>query len=458
MKPSAPSSLVAISLIATSLGGCLGDQVEPVAELDEATPDIVERRAERPCNGAREAGALGVFGPEPPSAYSLTEAPDCNDATVICVTPATLQGEVDDGTEVIVLRDGVYTANDLDGDFLSIDGQELWAEHVGGAILEFGIEAGGNGIQHAGSRLRGLVFDIDDATHVPDQLASGTTIISAWGDATHLRIDDTEFHGNGLVDTGIYVASPSDLQLERLEIDGLRRYGTLVEGAGPVNTPVFAQDIRVDDVSSPLNPKHGVGLRFSESVVLNRARVRDVRWAGIVVNGEAMGSQVTSVDVDRVGIGSTTGAVGVYLDNTTRHTTIQDFCVGPQTRIGVNSEWDNWCDHAVPGCDTPTHDMFPRAHHTTVKDGLVEAWQIGVHFDQGTVAGNVEDMIFRNYLRAGIVFHNNLSDANLWPNYDDGSTEANNDFQEAQNNCSTCDVTFSVWTDPTPQCVGQPAC
>ena len=155
MTPSKRLLFAALPLLTLSLGGCTGDGFEPIAELDEPA-DSVARRSELPCNGAREARSLGVFAPKPPSDYA-DEVPDCADANVACVSPATLQDEVDAGTEIIVLADGVYTSDALDGAFLTIDGQELWAQNRGGAVLEFGIEAGGNGIQHMGARLRGLV-------------------------------------------------------------------------------------------------------------------------------------------------------------------------------------------------------------------------------------------------------------------------------------------------------------
>ena len=37
---------------------------------------------------------------------------------------------------------------------------------------------------------------------------------------------------------------------------------------------------------------------------------------GITINGESTGSNLTDIDVDRVGTNETTARVGVYLDNT----------------------------------------------------------------------------------------------------------------------------------------------
>lgn len=412
-----------------------------------------------PCRGVSEAATLGIVPPLPPAVYS---PPAENPGTVEYVDPSNLQTKVSTaGVTTLVLEDGVYTTDDITGDYLQIKGQALWAEHLGGAVLEFGVAAGGNST-HADSELHGLVFDIQDSGILPT-FGSGTyspadSVISAWGNATGLLIEDCRIHGNDNGDTGIYVASPDGFEAHRLEIDGLHRYGMLIEGAGTVTNPMPVTDIRVWDIDDPSESTSGVGIRLGETATLSRANVRDVRWAGVVINGDSDGSTVSYVDVDRVGTSETTGRVGIYLDNVAREVTVDHFCVGPDVRIGVNSEWDHWCDVMQMSCTTPEESMFPRGIDNVVEYGLSEAELIGVHFDQGTVNGDVNNVTFRNYSRAAIVLHNNVSTEMAWPTYDDGSSQSSNTFEETESNCSICDVTYSVWNDTTPQCVGSGAC
>ncbi len=468
------SSLFVLPLLAVSLAACSID-ADPNAELElESDPDgssidldatdrlesdAPSRPAEQLCGGAREANVLGIVAPTPPvAAYDPAEEPDCNDPDVECgVTPATLQNAINGSKRVLVLDDGVYPTNAITTDYLSLEGREIWAKNPGGAVLEFGIETGGNNSltkDFSGSVLRGLVFDVDDFDHVPSHPASGPTIVSAWGGATDLHIEDCIFHGNRTIDVGIYVTSAEGLELRRLEIDGLFTYGALVEGAGTVTTPVLVEDIRVDDIGNhPTGAPTGVGLRLGETAEITRVRARDIRWAGIVVNGDSDGTVVSHVDLDRIGGGFNTGGVGVYLDNISDGTTVQTFCVGPRTRIGVNSEWDHWCDANLPQCTTPPAEMFSRAFDSVIEDGLIESELIGVHFDQGTVNGHVENVTFRGYTHAGIDFFHNLATGDSAPNWSIGaSTQTGNVFHECQTDEDICDVTHAHWNDATPAC------
>lgn len=428
----------------------------------EVQAAVCDDPVELPCNGAPEAAGLGIVLPDAPASYAV---PACSSPDVTCVTPATIAAEFDTNTPIIVFEDGVYAASDIVGDFLAIEGQTLVARNVGGATLQFGVEAGGTNnalLDFSGSQIQGLVFDINDASLVaqPPNLgsAAGRSAIRAWGDATGLEVRDVVVRGNGELDTGIYVTSPDGFVAHRLQLRDLRRFGMLAQGLGVVSTPIDIEHVLIENVAEaevvadPTAATTGVGIVLSERGTISHVRIRDIEHAGITINGDSSLSRVDHVDIDRISVGETVRGVGVYLDNTAVSTVVENFCVGPDTRIAVNAEWDHWCDDGMTSCTTPASEMFPRTYKNLVRDGLSEAWLIGVHFDQGTLSSNVHDVVFRNYETAALVFHHNAEQA-TWPVYDDASSEqSNNTFGVPQINGSVCDLTFDHWNDATPQC------
>src|SRR5690606_31947358 len=163
---------------------------------------------------------------------------------------------------------------------------------------------------------------------------------------------------------------------------------------------------------------------------------------------------LSDLDIDRIGVGGCAGGVGVYIERFSEDTIVQDFCVGPNTRIAVNSEWDHQND---PNQSIPKGS---RGFNTEVRSGLSEAWFAGVGFDQGTVGGSVHDVTFRNYEKAGIIFYHNCEigdpdcsaeDPPGWS--DEAATQSDNTFEVTEENCNVCDVTHSHWSYD-PQCVG----
>jgi hypothetical protein len=263
----------------------------------------------------------------------------------------------------------------------------------------------------------------------------------AWGDATDLVIADSVIHGNGRLTTGVLIGSADGFELARVEVMNTRDYGVFVAGPTPTAAAVIA-DLRITDVRADDGSISGIGLRLSSVAEVRRVAVRDVRFAGIATLGESFGTTLSHIDIDRIGVGDPQhGGVGVYFDDTTRGTTLEHFCIGRETKIAVNSEWDHHTDSNLG---------YPVGIDNVVRHGLSEAWYIGVHFDQGTIGGEVHDVVFRNYRRAGIVFHNNVSDEALWPNYDDGSRQHDNAFEVPQVDSEVCDVSFTIWNHPGP--------
>lgn len=420
------------------------------------------------CNGAVEARSLGIDPPSAPQSYTLP------DNLIVVGSTQELQNllvwnlQVNQTRLDILLLDGVYEPDDLtNGKYLKLYGSHrLWARHPGGAVLKFGIDAGGNNASFygAGAEFHGLTFDITDPTAAPvfpDQCTPihdctqtvDSYALIAWGASQNVRVEDCEFRGNGVIGWGVVSTSPNGFVGSRLAIGGFLMNGLRVsqpKGAPDLPIPVQLSDLVVTDIDDPNHeaPTGESAIQLFATGSLERAYIRDIHRAGVVTGGNLRGGLVRDIDVDRVGGGGVLG-VGIYMDNTTESTEVTEFCVGPETEDGVRSEWDNYKLPFDP------LRMFPRGINNHVNHGLIEATRMGVAFDQGTIDSGVEDCILRNYSWAGIWFHRNYADLADWPNYTPqvmGSWEANNTFLEDPT--QVCEVV----RDQHPNNVQDPVC
>jgi hypothetical protein len=440
--------LAVVSLI--GLSACRGEELDSCGGEGPNMEHVrVEDGAERPvatvCDGDPMAQWLGIEAPLPPA--ELLEPPsvvwtDVDDT-------ASLLEAVNEGAPHIRLASGSYGAEGLDQDFLQIRGQQLWAAEPGKVRLEFGVQAGGNnegGKDFGGSELHGLVFDIHDPSWAAATTKERAAIV-AWGGATGLVVEDCEIFGNSVLSAGIYISSPDASSIARVRITNTRRWGILIVGETP-SAAAEIEDVQVIGVHGHKHSDAGVGLRLGATAHVRRVLVREARFAGIATLDNSAGTTLSHIDIDTIGLGQHArgGGVGVYFDDTTRDTVLENFCIGPTTKIAVNSEWDHHPDAQL---------AHPRGVDNVVRHGLSDAWFVGVHFDQGTVNGEVHDVVFRGYERAAIIFHNNVSAEELWPNYDDGSHQHDNVFEVPQADGEVCDLTYTIWNSAGPvACVG----
>ncbi|EDM74237.1 hypothetical protein PPSIR1_41089 [Plesiocystis pacifica SIR-1] len=424
-----------LSLALVGLSAC--DEAEALDSddalgFDDPSEASFRSNPSLPCSGAREASLLGIGLPQGPSEplpaalQPLTPVDNVDDLELQLLDPMITD---------IVLDDGVYPAADLDTNYLRLRGKKLWAKNVGGPVFEFGVDAGGNGTSFDGGELHGIVFDVSDPNAMvpytskdPDlNPIQALGVVVSWGDATNLVIEDCVIDGNGVAHEGLKMAAPQGLELRRLEVRDVRRHGVQINGptddATPSPGPIL-EHLDISDVRDAVWDRWGVGIWLGEQSLVEHVRVRDVRWAGMVVLEDADQSYLRYIDVDEVGVGATTGSVGVYFDLQSVYVTLENFCVGPDTRIGVNSEWDNLDN------DEGLIEL-PRGMHNVVQNGLVQAHFIGVHFDQGTVDGWVNNLTLRNYSRAGITFHHNIANLGQWPKFNPGPWPANGSVQSA---------------------------
>ena len=403
-------------------------------------------RAGAPCEGAPEAVALGIDPPQPPQPYALPVGTQVIRVTTTAQLQRALAWDPQQNARRldIVLADGVYAAEGLDnGRSLRLWGSHrLWAETLGGAVLEFGIDVGGNDPPQAswygaGAEFHGLVFDLAAADRAAvlgrgDPAHDGHALV-AWGDSQRVVIEDCEFRGHGQVAWGIRIDSPNGFVARRLVIHGFSTYGLAVLQADArrpdLPAPVELRDLRVTDIDDPLHePLFGeAGIWLAATGSLERAYLRRIHRAGVVTGGNLRGGSLRDLDIDAIGDSQLEG-VGVYLDNTTVDTQVSEFCIGSRTAWGVRSEWDNHGRPASAGTEA-----FPRGIRNVVHHGLIEAWRVGVWFDQGTVDSGVHDVVFRGYAWAAIGLYRNLRRLAAWPSYDPqtaGSWARDNRFAE----------------------------
>lgn len=413
--------------------------------------DLCTEPVEAPCDGDPLAATLGITLPTPPaSSYTLPGS------YVEVSNTADLVAKAGDAVNypIIVLDDaGTFTTTGLGtNNWVTINGQEIWAETPGAVTLPYAISAG---YTTTGSEIHGVVFDIEDEDYAYPVGSSPNiyyTAIVNWGAAEDMVIEDVVIHGNGVLDRGMYIREPDGLVIGRVEIDGVKQYGILAdrnEFTESYDNPMDIHDVRLYDIADPEVDARGCGIAVGHEATISNIHIRDVRWCGITTHGMTTDAVISNVDIDRIGIGATTGSVGVYVERETFDLTVRNFCIGPNTRVGINSEWDHYND------PDPLVWEGTRGTNTVVEDGLIEAWLVGVHFDQGTRNGHVEDVVFRNYDKSAIIYHNNLTSSATWPNYDDGSTQTSNTFELAEGVCcdTTCNLSRVVWNS-TPSCEG----
>lgn len=408
---------------------------------------------------------LGIDPPTPPQEHTpptCTPVMEANDECRNVDTVAELQAAVtlDPGNAMdIILADGTYLASDLVGvDFLQLArGHRLWAENAGGAVLTFGILTGGNPCNPAlaskfdGPELHGLVFDIDDAQHAAT-LNGVTAALWAWGHSRGMKVHDCWFRGWGQVERAISVNRPDGLDVQRVEVLDFKRFGVRVELGWPASTvmcpadpapsvvedPARLSDLAIYGIGDPAwssqTPACGTsgaycpgtqehGIFIGETTIVERARIRDVAWTGILVgdNQKAI-HRVTlrDIDIDEQGSNEDGWGAGVGFEAGADGATLEQFCIGPDVRRGVHAEWDHG------GTQPENVDL-------TIADGWSRAKYYGVTLDAGTLDTTIEDVrideacLASLYMRANndILPYTNCCTTTTWTNLDDsGATNS----------------------------------
>lgn len=380
---------------------------------------------------------LGIDPPTPPQPYAL---PSCNAAQQaandcrIVHDAAELQQAVlfDPGKNMdIILEDGYYLASELD-DLVAIAASylplarahRLWARNPGDAILTFGVVAGGNYCTPAiaakfdGAEFHGLVFDITDAQYavpVNGQPGAARSALMAWGHSRGVKVQDCWFRGWDVVDRAISAHRPDGLVVERVEVLNFKRFGIVVELGWPtpsvacpadpapvvLDDPARLSDLAIHGIGDPVwsslpydpvacangtgvycagTQEHGIFI--GETTLVDRVRLRDVAWSGILVaDSTKLLNRVTlrDIDVDDQGSNEDGWGAGVGFEAGNDGSTLREFCIGPNVRRGVHAEWS----HKGAAQDNM---------NITIADGWSRAEYIGISLDAGTLDTTIDNV------------------------------------------------------------------
>lgn len=453
------------------LMGCQGNVASVETHL--AQGNLTARLSgSEPCGSAANATLVGVQAPLDPQPYTL---PDLRAPTTHFVTSAAmLQSRIwqlnaaphPHQVHDIIVQNGIYNGNSLSG-HLSVTGSyRIWAETPGGVEFQFGVAFGGydDTLFVGESGIRGVNFNITDLRKaVPTGVIGRRAAVANWGRAEDFYVRDVELDGHYVIDYGLELRQSRGLVVERVELRNIKKIALLSElpNAESMDTPAQMQDIVVagvidtawqqqplcqtpegNAVDDPYCPGTAeIGIWIGEEATLNRVRIRDVYWAGIVTasNGEILDDvTMRSIDIDDIGDDQVYGAgTGVYVERTTHGILLENFCIGPETERGINLEWDHF-------------DPNTSARFNTFGNGLIESWYAGVYMDYGSRDNHLRKIVFRNASWAPVsMYHNHLPGGcvqNTWENlvFENLPASACDDvvFSYYQTDCAT--ITESV--------------
>ncbi len=402
----------------------------------------------------------------------------------------------------IILRDGIYQGNalpDADNDgfaYLAMNGgHRLWAATPGGAVLTFGIYAGGNPgavvdpddladplvARFLGPEFHGLVFDLPsvqyaalyDHAGVGEEQLTHDSALANWGLSRNMVVEDCWFHGSGLVRRGIYAAQTRGLQIRRVEVLDFARYGIFADRGFSSSTPIAKvdgpriEDVAIHGIEDPLwsaqcphtscmdpdeppppnaycpgTQEHGLWIGDDHTRV-ERLRVRDVGWAG-VLSGDASWrverTELYDIDVDDTGLNERTEGSGIAFERGNTRPVVDRFCVGSGSGRGIHAEWDH--ETFAGGSNGTNTELLGILH------GFSRARHVGISLDKGVVHTRIYDVHIEDADVAGMAFHrNNLIAAADGPHC--CTTTHWGDVTMA--NVSGCELTFSRYANPEPQ-------
>ena len=383
------------------------------SEEGEPEPEPEPEPLFEPCDGDPRAAGLAISPVQRPLGYALPSGP----TVAVEDTPGLLVA-LGGGTRDIVLVAGDYLPTPEVEQGVELFGHRLWSETLGGARVHFGLRATTTGDD--GAELHGLRITPDTALYgaAAATEAGGVghyAVYASGGGGAGFVVQDTWIDGQHELDGGLRFDNPSGLRISRVELRRFNQSGIEVGnpaaqlGSGESNFPApELSELLIDEIgwfaserpeSVPLSAQCAMRIRDDASV--SQVRIREVGYKGIEIGGRVEWMELDGIDIDGV-LGqqsgdSWEGSAAVSLAENSRNVSLQHFCVGSNSRIGVNGQWYG---EPIPSL----HAVRPVISH-----GLIDSQRFGVHFDAGSVAAQVFDLRVENYSRAGIVFFQNLA-------------------------------------------------
>jgi hypothetical protein len=236
----------------------------------------------------------------------------------------------------IILEDGTYSGGTLS----FYVGHRLWARHVGGAVLTFGIH-----IEGLGAGIHGVKFALNGSSSFPwnvkAAIHTGAGNYGRVGDK--VSITDTWIDGGNAAERGVYAQSVNGLNIQRVVLKNLRLDGIRVQtyGSTPVypNPPIAIGDVDVSYVKDPGGLNNGTaefGIMVGNSSagsVIERVNCHHVDWSCIIAAGNAVnGLTVSDVWLDY------TNDRAFYAEHYTSDMVLKRFLIGPHVMSGFNIE------------------------------------------------------------------------------------------------------------------------
>jgi hypothetical protein len=338
-----------------------------------------------PAPAAPGNGQVAAVQVVAPSSYSLP-------SSAVTVSTSTELKEALETNADIVVADGVY---DSAGPFVDVNGNRVYAQHLGGAVFKAGFVLGGNwGPGHG--LIQGLTFDVSD----PSKVLQGS-IVHVWGTGAGSQILDTTFNGHGVVPSGILARQVDGLIVRRVVARSFRNGGVIVDPNQPSYTPPtppLLEDLDSANVTWP-TPRASNGTAeacvwVGVTATVRRIKTRNCAWEGLWVGTGTRNSVFEDLNIDNSGI-------GIYVEHFATNATFRRAQVGPNVDRGATCEWADPAWGSKPAC---TNDIFEYSHFDTRV--------IGVYLDEGTTHTTVRHSVFVNQ-RCGAI-GNYVGDGNLW--------------------------------------------
>lgn len=278
------------------------------------------------------------------------------------------------------------------GAFDNANGHRLYSATLGGAVLRAGLSMGGSG--PGNGLVQGVTFDVSDPSKT---LLNG--IVNIWGTGRGARILDSTFYGHNAIGTAILVRQPEGLVVQRVKVRDFTWDGILVDAnvyGLTVTTPALLEDLDIANVSQPV-PKSADGraeacLWIGNTSTVRRALLRNCAWMGLWTGTADTGALHEDLDIDAT-------MVGIYFEHYTTGVTVQRARIGPNVSTGAICEWAE-PPGGKPGC-----------MDVVIQDSTIASARAGVYLDEGTTRTTVRRVKFSGQQLAGIIDFKGVNNA-----------------------------------------------
>jgi hypothetical protein len=330
-----------------------------------------EDHAEHPTPPAHE---FSVRPPMPPKTYSLPR-------NAIRVTNSgQLRSALSNRSpRDVILANGTY---DNGSPFNPAAPHRLWAENLGKAVLKTGLifRAG------PGAEVHGIHFDVKS-----DKKGKDAAIVRSHGSGHGIKIMDSWFDGNGIMNRAIEARAINGVVLQRLVIRGFQRDGIRITDYPNNHTPkppALLTDLDIANIKHKdpkcCNGTAEAGIWLGTSGTVERVKVRNADWMCVIPVSNANDAVWRDLDLDGC-------PTGIYFEHYARRNTVERFRIGSNVKKGINfesgqSRW-NW-QGVGPG--------------NIVQDGFIESRIVGINMPYCTEQTTVRRVRFKGQCFAGI--------------------------------------------------------